>query len=50
MNNICEICGGEFNEIFGDTIRDSSYRGYKSHTIVYECTDRKIYIELMVEK
>jgi len=42
MNNICEICGGTFNEIYSGTIRDGAYGGCKSHAIIYECTDCKV--------
>jgi 2-polyprenyl-3-methyl-5-hydroxy-6-metoxy-1,4-benzoquinol methylase len=42
MNNICEICGGKFNEVYSGTIRDGSYGRYQIHAIVYECTDCKV--------
>jgi len=42
MSDICEICGGKFNEIYSGTIRDGAYGGYKRHAIIYECTDCKV--------
>jgi 2-polyprenyl-3-methyl-5-hydroxy-6-metoxy-1,4-benzoquinol methylase len=42
MNNVCEICGGKFNEIYTGDIRDGAYGGCKSYAIIYECTDCKV--------
>ncbi|ALE52180.1 hypothetical protein SP60_02370 [Candidatus Thioglobus autotrophicus] len=42
MNNVCEICGEKFNEIYTGDIRDGAYGRCKSSAIIYECTGCKV--------